>query len=113
MSIPCYPETVTHILPTCPIYAQPCYINRNCAAPRVLYFYLRFDYDSDEKSVLPYAPQEIDSMEVKDICRPYWNYVFHTSRVMRAKEPDIVLLSSCTKVPLLGFPNLKEGQEAR
>jgi hypothetical protein len=92
-----HPETITHILSACPTYAQSLYINRHNAALRVLYFHLRFAYGLDEQPILPYVPQEIESVVSNSRCRLYWNYAFPTSRLLRANKPDIVLLDFNTK----------------
>lgn len=85
-------ETLMHLLSACPKYAVSAYIHRHNAALRVLYFHLRSTYRIDETPVLPYVPNDIESVVGNELCQIYWNYSFATSRRISANKPDIVLI---------------------
>ena len=99
------PESLMHLLSACPIYATSVYIHRHNAALRVLHYHLRHSYEVDRRPVLPYVPEEIESVVENEKCRIYWNYSFPTVRLIQANKPDIVLLDHQTKVMyVIEFP---------
>lgn len=50
------PETLSHLVSSCPSYAATTYIYRHNAALRVLYYHLRHHYGIDAAPVFPFSP---------------------------------------------------------
>jgi hypothetical protein len=86
-----HPESLTHLLSSCPFYAGSYYIYRHNAALRVIYYHLRQHYGIDATPFVPYAPGDIEEVVDNSRCRIYWNYSIPTPRPLNATKPDIVL----------------------
>ena len=91
------PETLMHVLSACPSLAASSYVYRHNSALRVIYFHLRHAYGIDITPVIPYVPPDIEEVVENSKCRIYWNYSFHTSKLLSATKPDITLLDFDTK----------------
>ncbi|GLV43782.1 hypothetical protein CBL_20537 [Carabus blaptoides fortunei] len=86
------PETLMNVLSASPSLASSAFIYRQNTALRVVYYHLRHAYGIDAIPVLPYIPDDVESVVDNSKCRIYWNYPFYTAKLLSAIKSDITLL---------------------
>lgn len=91
------PETLNHLLASCPEYAATNYISRHNAALKVLYFHVRFQLGIDEAPIIPYTVDDVETVCSNNDYRIYWNFQFATSARIVANKPDLVIEDLKTK----------------